>query len=168
MLKRLHDDRKSLEQNGRVRTTSKRSGVQSAEGTKSPNTRVIVTIVGVAVVIIGLFLVFSGMSAFMSNPFSVFGSSGGMNWFILSAIGGFSMVFGVLLIYLANMRWVYSYVAKGVVEGMRRGGGIPLSVDTGQAVVRGESRQTVKIKCRNCGALNDEDDEYCGKCGQRL
>jgi len=29
-------------------------------------------------------------------------------------------------------------------------------------------KEIVKIKCRNCGTLNDEDSTYCKSCGEKL
>ncbi len=32
----------------------------------------------------------------------------------------------------------------------------------------GKTKEIVKIKCRNCGGLNDEDARYCKSCGREL
>jgi hypothetical protein len=45
---------------------------------------------------------------------------------------------------------------------------VGLSVGGPRASVRSGSSQAVKIRCRNCGALNGEDELFCGKCGQKL
>jgi uncharacterized OB-fold protein len=29
-------------------------------------------------------------------------------------------------------------------------------------------KETIKIKCRNCGYLETEDAEFCSKCGQTM
>ncbi len=31
-----------------------------------------------------------------------------------------------------------------------------------------EGKEIIKIKCRNCGSLNDEDAKFCKGCGQEL
>lgn len=31
-----------------------------------------------------------------------------------------------------------------------------------------ESREVIKIKCRECGELNEEDAKFCKKCGEKL
>ncbi len=31
-----------------------------------------------------------------------------------------------------------------------------------------EEKQIIKIKCRSCGSLNDEDAKFCKSCGQEL
>jgi hypothetical protein len=33
---------------------------------------------------------------------------------------------------------------------------------------RPEGEQVVKVRCRSCGALNDETDKYCGQCGKAV
>ncbi len=30
------------------------------------------------------------------------------------------------------------------------------------------NKEIIKIKCRNCGTLNDEDSTYCKSCGEKL
>ena len=32
----------------------------------------------------------------------------------------------------------------------------------------GAVRTEVKVRCRSCGALSDEDSRYCGRCGKEL
>jgi hypothetical protein len=127
------------------------------------------TIAGIAILSIGVILLFLGISKFTSgfgDP--VGGFSGASTGFLFFAAGGFMMVFGLALVYMANLRQMYSYVSQGVTEGVRRGGGLQLDISGLDAETRGRSGQTIKIKCRSCGALNDEDDDYCGKCGRRL
>jgi uncharacterized OB-fold protein len=29
-------------------------------------------------------------------------------------------------------------------------------------------KEVIKIKCRNCGSLNDEDAKYCKSCGKEI
>lgn len=43
-------------------------------------------------------------------------------------------------------------------------------VDTLQKVLsdKEEERVVVKVKCRSCGVLNDEDARFCKGCGQPL
>src|SRR5213083_2036644 len=49
-------------------------------------------------------------------------------------------------------------VSEAAAEGLKEGFGInPL-----------KSEAVVKVKCRNCGYLENEDAVYCGKCGKRL
>ncbi|NLX70319.1 MAG: zinc ribbon domain-containing protein [Clostridiales bacterium] len=31
-----------------------------------------------------------------------------------------------------------------------------------------ETKEVIKVKCRNCGTLNDEDAKFCKKCGNEL
>jgi len=49
-------------------------------------------------------------------------------------------------------------VSEAAAEGLKQGFGInPLRSDP-----------VVKVKCRNCGYLENEDAIYCGKCGRPL
>jgi len=90
----------------------------------------------------------------------------------LIAGGAFSVMIGVALLYWTHLGKITSYVAEevspaatkltgAVVKGVQEGGGIKLQVDDA-------SKQKIMIKCRHCGALNDEDDSFCSKCGQQL
>jgi len=31
-----------------------------------------------------------------------------------------------------------------------------------------EQKEIIKIRCRNCGALNDEDAKFCKSCGREM
>ncbi|MFX1402779.1 MAG: zinc ribbon domain-containing protein [Promethearchaeota archaeon] len=90
----------------------------------------------------------------------------------LLAGGGFSVMIGIALLLWTRLGKITSYVAEevspaatkltgAVVKGVQEGGGIKLQVDDA-------SKQKIMIKCRYCGALNDEDDSFCSKCGQQL
>lgn len=38
----------------------------------------------------------------------------------------------------------------------------------GKKMSKEDVKEVVKIKCRNCGALNDEDSKYCKSCGREI
>ncbi|HAZ37553.1 MAG TPA: hypothetical protein DDX02_01845 [Clostridiaceae bacterium] len=40
--------------------------------------------------------------------------------------------------------------------------------EVGKKVSKEDAKEVVKIKCRNCGALNDEDSKYCKSCGREI
>jgi hypothetical protein len=90
----------------------------------------------------------------------------------LLAGGGFMIVISIALLNWAHIGKISSYLAEevspaatkltgAVVKGVQEGGGIKLQVDDA-------SKQKIMIKCRACGALSDEDDTFCSKCGQQL
>ena len=91
----------------------------------------------------------------------------------LLAGGCFMIISGIMVYYVTHLRKITKYVAdavspaakimvKAVAEGLADGGGIKLDHD------REPAKEKIMIKCRSCGALNDEDDMYCGKCGKTL
>ena len=51
----------------------------------------------------------------------------------------------------------YSKAMGGVIDDVMS------NVDTKSA-----NKEIIKIKCRNCGTLNDEDSTYCKSCGEKL
>ena len=52
-----------------------------------------------------------------------------------------------------------SSVTKSITSGIKEGGGIDIT---------GHSDTVIRIKCRNCGTLNDEEATYCDNCGSQL
>ncbi|MGI6189357.1 MAG: zinc ribbon domain-containing protein [Clostridiales bacterium] len=43
------------------------------------------------------------------------------------------------------------------------------NIDAVDRIVKSsEAKEVIKIKCRNCGALNDEDAKFCKNCGREL
>lgn len=40
--------------------------------------------------------------------------------------------------------------------------------EVGKKMSKEDVKEVVKIKCRNCGALNDEDSKYCKSCGREI
>lgn len=52
-----------------------------------------------------------------------------------------------------------SSVTKSITSGIKEAGGIDLT---------GHSDTIIRIKCRNCGTLNDEEATYCDNCGSQL
>ena len=93
----------------------------------------------------------------------------------LLAGGGFMIIIGIWAYSFTHLGKITKYVAdevspaaktmtKAVAEGLGDGGGIKLDID----LDREPAKEKIMIKCRSCGALNDEDDMYCGKCGKTL
>ncbi|GAC1353405.1 MAG: hypothetical protein NVSMB47_05540 [Polyangiales bacterium] len=44
----------------------------------------------------------------------------------------------------------------------------PAAADKGDGVAGGAARETIKVRCRACKALNDESATACGSCGAAL
>jgi len=135
-------------------------------------------VVGVIAVVLGVILTVAGFALFgsaWSNPLQ--GASSGFSGITLCAIGGFLLIPGLFLIYVSQVRRVTSYVAgetapavrttsgaagQGLVEGMRQGGGIPLTI-TAQPGGTGPAA-SIRVRCRNCGYLETEDAAFCSQC----
>jgi vacuolar-type H+-ATPase subunit I/STV1 len=123
-------------------------------------------IAGIAVLIYGLAPFFG---AFGNPWFSDFGSVA-VGMFVAFGGGVLAMV-GLIMVRMGALRAVTRYVAHEVspavetvtgaaTTGVRRAGGLPLTV--------GSTEEVVKVRCQSCGALNDEADDYCGQCGKKL
>ncbi|MFX1254914.1 MAG: zinc ribbon domain-containing protein [Promethearchaeota archaeon] len=136
---------------------------------------------GVVIAVIGLVLFLS--TAFPSitgnmgfeDILGAFGQSfiGSFIGLIILFVGSVMVIIGIYVLFFSNIGKIASYVADetapatttmsgAVTKGLREGGGIPIDVSVT------ESKEKIKIKCQNCGALNDEDDTYCSKCGESL
>jgi len=123
--------------------------------------------------VIGIILFLSAATSLMtptSNPFDFAARQAQMNsLFVTAAIGIILLAIGFAALKLGMIRPVTTYVAseaspaieqasEAAAEGLKKGfGANPLG---------GES--VVKVKCRNCGYLENEDAIYCGKCGKPL
>lgn len=43
------------------------------------------------------------------------------------------------------------------------------NIDTVDRIVKSnEGKEIIKIRCRSCNTLNDEDAKYCKECGKEL
>lgn len=82
--------------------------------------------------------------------------------------GGFSIVLGIGLIYISQIRRVTSYVATEASPGTSTasqafGKGLKESEYS-----KSETKEVIKIKCPHCGYLESEDAEFCSKCGKKI
>jgi len=81
---------------------------------------------------------------------------------ILLGVGGVALRLGLI-------RPVTSYVASEASPAIER-----VSEAAGEGLRQGfganplQTGSVVKVKCRNCGYLENEDAVYCGKCGKPL
>ncbi len=131
----------------------------------------VITVLGLILLISNLFPNITGDMGF-EDIFGAMGQSfiGSFISMIMLFVGGVMVIIGIYILFFSNIGKIAAYVAdetapatttvsSAVTKGLREGGGIPIDVgDT----------EKIKIKCRNCGALNDEDDTYCSKCGETL
>jgi len=53
---------------------------------------------------------------------------------------------------------VISKGSEALASGLSKGGGIQVNVQS-------DEKEVIKIKCRECGTLNDEDAKFCDECG---
>ena len=131
------------------------------------------TAIGATLMAIGIILFLVAATSMMtpaSNPFDFAASQARMNsTFITALIGMILLALGFGALRLGMIRPVTTYVAseaspaiervsEDAAEGLKKGFGV--------SPVRDES--VVKVKCRNCGYLENEDAIYCGKCGKPL
>ncbi|WXG45687.1 MAG: hypothetical protein WED05_03190 [Candidatus Atabeyarchaeum deiterrae] len=137
--------------------------------------RIVANIVGAALAIIGVILFGVGFVNFAQAGMAAvqgvgLGGSFGMpsevmNAFSTVAIGMALMIPGFLILYLVNIRRIFGFYASAATPAIKT------AVKAAAEELREEgvtSGGRVRIRCRDCGALNDEDDDYCGKCGRRL
>ncbi|MFX1593212.1 MAG: zinc-ribbon domain-containing protein [Promethearchaeota archaeon] len=143
-------------------------------------------IIGISLIIAGVFFSIASLNSmgdFESNNFMIFGGAsvgcffgGGVG--IMIALASFSMAYqrsitkyayeetGMAL-GTASERAVDGYgrmIGKGseaMTRGIRNAGGIKYDVDI-------KEKEIIKIKCRACGTLNDEDAKFCDNCGQPI
>jgi hypothetical protein len=134
-------------------------------------------ILGVLLLLVGIFFLISGFSSF-SSLFEMnggpLGSSGNKGFSSIGflALGGFLIVIGIGLVYLSQFRKVTSYFASegssaietashAVGKGIGRG-----FHETGMNITT--QKEIIKVKCPHCGYLESEDAEFCSKCGKKL
>jgi hypothetical protein len=135
--------------------------------------------IGAGIMVLGVILFFSvffSVFSLMNNPFGSSGIPPFQNAFI-----------GMILIIIGSI--VMNIGAKGAA-----GSGLLLDPDKARADLKPfneakggmindvisnidivddiikphEEKEVIKIKCRSCGSLNDEDAKFCKGCGQEL
>lgn len=56
----------------------------------------------------------------------------------------------------------YSHMAGGMINDAMD------EIDNLDILKQGNVKEVIRIKCRSCGALNEEDATYCKSCGQKV
>ena len=129
----------------------------------------IMIIIGIPFAIIG----FSSIIELQANFFSLsFEESSALSAQIFANLvpGMFLIVIGFGILRFGYIGRVSKYIAdetgpaissvtKSITSGIKEGGGIDLTV---------QSDKNIRIKCRYCGTLNDEEATYCDNCGSQL
>lgn len=132
---------------------------------------------GTALMIVGLLLFASTFLTF----FSMFGGSfepmANMQSVMLRAFGGMALIFvgglvrGVGALGLAGAGVVLDpEKARDELEpyGRMAGGMIKDALDEADVHLGAKATEVVKIRCRSCGKLNEEDSKFCQECGERI
>ncbi len=131
------------------------------------------TVIGGILVLIGIILFLAAatsLTAPSSNPFDFAAEQASMSSAFGTAVIGMTLLgAGVVSLRLGLIRPVTSYVASEASPAIER-----VSEAAGEGLMEGfganplQSGSVVKVKCRNCGYLENEDAVYCGKCGKPL
>ena len=147
---------------------------------------IILLIIGISLILAGIYFAISSLNSmgdFENNNFMLFGGASAGCFFG----GGVMIMISLMLFFRAYQREIikYSYeeagmalgtaseravdgygriIGKGteaMAKGIQKAGGIKIDVDT-------HKEEVIKLKCQACGTLNDEDAEFCDKCGQSI
>ena len=131
------------------------------------------TAIGAILIIISIILFLVAVTSLMaptSNPIDFAARQAQMNSsFVTALIGMVLLAVGFGALRLGMIRPVITYVASEAspaIERVSEAAAEGLKKEFGTSPLRGES--VVKVKCRNCGYLENEDAIYCGKCGKPL
>ena len=124
----------------------------------------IMVAIGIPLIAVGAIISIIGWTSFGRGSFDSAPTYGMM------FIGGaFMAMIGFSLLRLAFIRPVSKYVATEASPAMKIAGqSIGEGLKESGIVSGGQSKEVVKIKCRNCGYLDTEDAEFCSKCGKKL
>lgn len=149
---------------------------------KIPEGRKVTYYVGMGMIVIGVILflsVFISVASFMSRPFSGGGFpnfANGIFGFILIAAGGIVSSIGAKGAAGSGIILDPDQAREDLKPFNEARGGMINDVISNIDVVnrfadqqeQQVQREVIKIKCRGCRSLNDEDAKYCKSCGQLL
>ena len=131
------------------------------------------TAIGAVLIVIGIILFLAAATTLMapsSNPFDFAANQARMSSAFGTAVVGMILLgVGGVALRLGLIRPVTTYVASEASPAIER-----VSEAAGEGLRQGfganplQSGSIVKVKCRNCGYLENEDAVYCGKCGKPL
>lgn len=150
---------------------------------KISNERKATYYIGMGMMILGFILfisVFFSVASFMNDPF---GGSFGMNRapsFINPVIGMVLMIAGSVVMNIGAKGTAGSGIIldpEKAREDLKpfneaKGGMINdviSNIDVVEKITNPkEEKEVVKIRCRSCGSLNDEDAKFCKSCGKEI
>ncbi len=147
---------------------------------KIPQERKFIYYLGMILMILGVILflsVFFSVASFMKNPTMLFG---GMPSFGNAIIGMIFMMIGGVLMNIGAKGAAGSGIildpekAREDLKPFNEAKGgmindVVSNIDVVDRLVNArEEKEVIKIKCRNCACLNDEDAKFCKGCGQEL
>jgi len=131
------------------------------------------TAIGAILMVIGIIFFLAAVTSLMtptSNQFDFAARQAQMNSsFVTAIIGMVLLALGFGALRLGMIRPVSTYVASEAspaIERVSEAAGEGFKIGSGADPLSNES--IVKVKCRNCGYLENEDAIYCGKCGKPL
>lgn len=141
----------------------------------SPGARLACRIAGISLIIIGLasfvyapIAVLSGMESFMSGASPI----GPLVTFIIFGFGGIVCIgLGAFLTKLGFLRLASDLVAtetSGAVEHSSDAFGRGLGRGLHDSGTLSRGRDIVKVRCRECGFLEDEGAKFCSDCGKAI
>jgi len=141
----------------------------------SPSARTTLQVVSVALIVAGLALVATGFYSFGSGngPFSGPGMDGPGSGFFAFAAGGFLTVLGFALARFAFLKVVSEVVVTETGGAMeygtsRAGHGLGRGLKESGVLSGLGGRDVVKLRCRSCGAVDDEHAKFCSACGKPM
>ncbi|HYY90548.1 MAG TPA: zinc ribbon domain-containing protein [Candidatus Dormibacteraeota bacterium] len=131
----------------------------------------LLTGIGVILLIVGIIMFLSAVATFTSpspNPFDFAATQARMSSeFVTAAIGMIFLAIGSVALRFGLVRPVTSYLASEAspaIERVSAAAGLGLKQGLGANPLQSET--TVKVRCRNCGYLENEDATFCGRCGK--
>ena len=146
---------------------------------KISNERKATYYIGIGMIVIGFILFFSvffSVASFMNNPFG-----GGKEPSFMNSIVGMVLIIAGAIVMNIGARGA---AGSGLLldpekarEDLKpfneaKGGMINdviTNIDAVDKIISPhEEKEVIKIKCRSCGSLNDEDAKFCKGCGQEL
>lgn len=133
---------------------------------RNENSKQVLYSLGIGMMVVGFFL-FISIFFYLG---SLIGSQAKFNLENIPVINVFS---GLMLIAVGFI--LSKAGAKGIKEAPKAANPLKTDDNTKQWNVAGpgagktaETVEIIKIRCKSCGTLNDEDAEYCKKCGTKI
>lgn len=149
---------------------------------KISNERKALYYIGLGLIVLGVILFFSSFFA-VNDGFDPFFAPGMPSFFKRALIGMICMIVGSILMNIGAKGAAgsglildpdkarddlkpYTSAAGGMINDVIEN--IDIVKDKKLINENKEVQQIVKIKCRNCGELNDEDSKFCKSCGEKM